>query len=91
MLILAFKISHNLLINTVELRLVSDLHNYQTRQRNQFYVENYQTRFGFANFFTRGLLLYNELDVRLKNIHSISRFKREIKYKLLNEYLSGGN
>ena len=91
MLILAFKISHNLLTNNVELRLVSDLHDHQTRQRNNFYVENYQTRFGFANFFTRGLLIYNSLDIRLKNIHSISRFKREIKYYLLNEYLSGGN
>ena len=91
MLILAFKISHNLLINNVELRLVSDIHNYQTRQQNHFYVENYQTRFGFANFFTRGLLLYNDLDVRFRNIHSISRFKRELKYYLLNEYLCGGN
>ena len=47
--------------------------------------------FGHVVFFTRGLLMYNNLDVRLKNIHSISRFKREIKYYLLTEYLSGGN
>jgi hypothetical protein len=91
LLLLAFKISHNLLINNVELRRASDLHRYETRRANHFYVDNYQTRFGFANFFTRGLIEYNNLNPRLRNIHFIGRFKRELKTFLLEEYLTGGN
>lgn len=92
-LILVFKISHSLLLNNVDLRLIGDVHSYNTRQRNQFYVQNYQTRYGFANIFTRGLIEYNNLDPSLRNIHSIGRFKRNLKsyMYLLNEYLVGGN
>jgi hypothetical protein len=91
LLMLAFKISRNLLVNNVELRQVSDIHQYETRQRNHFYVENYETRFGFSNFFTRGMIAFNNLNPRLRNIHTLSRFKRELRYDLLQEYLSTGN
>jgi Reverse transcriptase (RNA-dependent DNA polymerase) len=91
LLLLAFKISHNLLVNNVELRIVSEVHRYETRQRNHFYVENFQTRFGFANFFTRGMIAYNNLDSRITNIHSIARFKRELRRHLLEDYLKAGN
>jgi hypothetical protein len=90
-LLLAFKISKNLLVNNTDLTLVGDRRSYNTRQNNHFYVENYRTRFGFANFFTRGLIAYNSLDARLKNIHFIGRFKRELKHLLLNEYLEQRN
>ena len=90
-LMLAFKLSNNFLLNNVELRLVSDLHDYQTRQRNHFYVENYRTRFGYANFFSHGLLAYNNLNAPLRNIRTLGRFKRELRYQLLNDYLRTGN
>lgn len=87
LLILAFKISHNLILNNVELRLVGDSHGYQTRSRNHFYVENYRTRYGCANFFTRGIVAFNNLEPRLRNLNSIGIFKRELKLYLLEEYL----
>jgi hypothetical protein len=90
-LLLAFKIAKNLLVNNTDLTLVGDRRSYNTRQNNHFYVDNYRTRFGFANFLTRGLIAYNSLDSRLKNIHFIGRFKRELKHLLLNEYLENGN
>jgi hypothetical protein len=90
-LLLAFKIAKNLLVNNTDLTLVGDRCSYNVRQNNHFYVENYRTRFGFANFLTRGLIANNSLDSRLKNIHFIGRFKREIKHLLLNGYLEQRN
>lgn len=91
LLLLAFKITHDLLVNNVELKLISQVHSYNTRQRNHFYVEKSHTRYGFSNFFTRGLIAYNNLETRIKNIHTIARFKRELKSLLLEEYLETGN
>jgi hypothetical protein len=89
LLLTAFKITKGFMTNNVELSLVNNRHNYSTRQNNHYYVENYRTRFGFQNFFSRGLLAYNSLDERLKRLKSIGRFKRELKIKLIDEYLDG--
>jgi hypothetical protein len=91
LIMLAFKVSHNYLMNNVELRLVADVHRYKTRQRNHFYVENYQTRFGFSNFFTRGMIEYNNLNPQIRNIINIGRFKRELRHMLLEQFLTDGN
>jgi hypothetical protein len=91
LILFAFKITHNLLRNNVELRLVSDIHRYPTRQQTHFYVENFQTSFGLANFFTRGLIAYNNLDRSLKRIHTIARFKNELRNLLFADFLSSGN
>ena len=77
--------------NNVELRLISDVHSHHTRQQNHYYVENFQSSFGFANFFTRGLIAYIELDPQIIRIHTISRFKNELKKFRLEEYLLIGN
>jgi hypothetical protein len=90
LILLAFKITHNLIRNNVELRLISEIHNYRTRQQNHYYVQNYQTSFGLANFFTRGLIAYNELDNQLKRIRTVARFKSELKKILFEEFLSVG-
>jgi hypothetical protein len=89
LILTAFKITKGFMTNNVELSLVSNRHNYSTRQNNHYYVENYRTRFGIQNFFSRGLLAYNSLDERLKRLNSIGRFKRELKIKLIDEYLDG--
>lgn len=88
LILLAFKIKHNMIRNNVDLKQVSDIHHYATRQREHFYVQNYETNYGLSDFFTRGLLAYNNLDPYLKSIHSIGMFKRELKNDLLDNYLS---
>ena len=91
LLLLAFKITNNLLRNNVDLRRTSDVHNHNTRQSSHFYVDNYQTSFGHANFFTRGIIAYNNLEPALKRIGTIARFKRELRYKLYSEYIASEN
>lgn len=88
LLLLAFRISHNLLRNNEELKKVGDIHNHNTRQRNQYYVETYETSFGFDNFFTRGLIAYNNLDSAMENMRTIEQFKRELRHRLYETYLS---
>ena len=90
-LVLAFKLSKNMIINNVDLISVQNLHDHNTRQRNHYYVETYNSRFGYANFFTSGIISYNELSQRIKNLQSIGRFKRELKILLIDEYLSNEN
>lgn len=90
LLLLAFKITNNQLRNNVELRRVGDVHQHNTRQSTHFYVDNFQTSFGHANFFTRGMIAYNNLEPALKRIGTIARFKRELRYKLYNEYIASG-
>jgi hypothetical protein len=86
LLVLAFKIKHNLIKNNVAIQFISDIHRYNTRQRNNFYVYSFETNFGKHDFYRRGLLAYNELNDYLKNIHTLNRFKRELKDFLLEKY-----
>ena len=86
LLVLAFKIHHNLIRNNVETPRISEVHNYGTRQRDHFYVQATATRFGLSNFFKRGLTAFNNLENRIKRIHNIGRFKRELKQFLLNKF-----
>lgn len=90
LILMAFKINHNLLRNNVEIRRVNEVHQYQTRQTNHFYIERYETNFGFSNFFKRGLIKYNQLDANLLRIHEINRFKNELKNFLYEQYISLG-
>lgn len=91
LLLLAFKITNNLLRNNVELQLVSEVHEYNTRQRNNFYISHYQTSFGFANFFTRGMIAFNNLEPSLKRIRTVGRFKHELRHSLYQKFISSRN
>jgi hypothetical protein len=43
LLTLAFKLKHNMIRNNIPIRYVRDIYNYNTRQTNYFYINNYQT------------------------------------------------
>lgn len=86
LLILAFKIKHNLIKNNVQIRYIRDLHTRETRRQNDFYIYPYETKFGYADFYCRGLVKYNELNENLKRIQTISIFKTRLKEYLYSEY-----
>jgi hypothetical protein len=86
LLVLAFKIKHNMIKNNVTLQYVRDIHNYGTRQSNNFYVYTHETRYGEADFYKRGLIKFNELRDNLKSIPSLGNFKNEVREYLFREY-----
>lgn len=89
LLILAFKINHGLIKNNVALTYVSDIHNYGTRQRQNFYVYSHESRYGKADFYKRGLIKYNELDGEIKSARSLGTFKERLRAYLFEGYLNG--
>jgi hypothetical protein len=86
LLINAFKIKHNLIKNNVAIRYVNEVHNYNTRRRGDFYVYNFTSRYGYADFYRRGLIKYNELPHELKTLHTIKIFKNRISEYLFDNY-----
>lgn len=59
----------------------SEIHNYQTRNRNNFHVPIARNELDRRSLYCRGVRAYNELPVHLKNCESPEIFK-----KLLYEY-----
>jgi hypothetical protein len=90
LLVLAFKLKHNLIKNNIVLRYVNEIHSQSTRYRfgGNFYIIPYQTQYGLADFYRRGLIKFNELDDPVKRISSLALFKDAVRTKLLNNYLA---
>lgn len=88
LLILAFKIRNNLIKNNVVLRFVNEIHSQGTRSSlgGHFYVVPYETSYGKADFYRRGLIRFNELPSDLKNIRTLPLFKRRIREHLYEDY-----
>lgn len=83
MYLIAFKITndeikHNFLIN----RMI-DIHNYNTRNRTNFYLALFKTRNQQNNCLYNCLKLYNELPNELKLIKNLYSFKKKIKEHVL--------
>lgn len=86
LLILAFKIRHNLITNNVTTRYVNEIHNYGTRQRNNFHIIRFETNYGYADFYRRGLIKYNELNDDLKRFRTLGLFKRRLREFLYDQF-----
>lgn len=89
LLILAFKIKHNLIKHISDIRYVNEIHSYNTRNREHFFVVPHETRYGYANFYHRGLIKFNELCESVKKYHTIKIFKTRLKEHLFTNYLNG--
>ena len=50
LLVLAFKVKHNMVKNNVALHYVQNIHQFGTRQSKKFYVYTHESRFGLADF-----------------------------------------
>ena len=68
LLLLAFKVKNNLIKNNVILTYVNEVHQHGTRQSlsGTFYVVTHDTKYGQADFYRRGLIKFNELQIELK-------------------------
>jgi hypothetical protein len=89
LLTLAFKIKNGLIKNNVVIQYVGDIHTHDTRQRGDFYVYTHETRYGFADFYKRGLIKFNELPSTVKLFRSLSIFKTRLREYLYSNYQSG--
>lgn len=88
LLLLAFKVKHNLIKNNISLNYVSNVHAHGTRHSlsGNFYVVSHQTNYGAADFYRRGLIKYNELPDVLKKIRTLNVFKNRIREYLFENF-----
>jgi hypothetical protein len=87
LLVTAFKIKNNMIKNNVAITYVSEVHQYDTRRRGDFYVYGYESRYGAADFYRRGLIKFNELPSNFKTVHSLRVFKNRIREKLYEDFI----
>ena len=69
-----FKITSNMLKNSVNIQTANERHNYRTRQRENYVIPATRTQLGSQTFYIRGLVLYNSLEQTVKNKFSNSLF-----------------
>lgn len=88
LLILAFKIKNNLIKNNVTLHYVREVHNYGTRTSlsDNFYVVRHESKYGMADFYRRGLIMFNELPDSIKRFSRLSLYKSRLKEYLYEAY-----
>jgi hypothetical protein len=72
----------------------SQLHNYNTRGKNDFHVAACNTAWCRKSLINLGIKLFNRLPERIKNLKTFKQFKREVKslfehnaFNSSNEYL----
>ena len=78
LILFIYKIKSNMLKCNLELRSVAEIHNYNTRQRNAYYVQYSRTNIAQKNIFRIGLKLFNRLPITLKNCLFVE-FKKKLK------------
>lgn len=86
-IILAFKLKYGLLKHNNLISLVKDIHNRSTRNREDFYVFNCETKYGASNFLYRGLIKFNNLDEKVKKFRTLSIFANRLRETLFDEYI----
>ena len=65
----------------------SELHNINTRYRNDLNIPLYTSASGQRTFHFRAVTLWNNLPNNIKDIDTLSSFKREYKRILLDQFL----
>lgn len=88
LLIIAFKIRNNLLKNNIELKYINEIHSHGTRRVGNFHVVKYETRYGLADFYRRGLIKFNEMPESIKKINSLNLFKKRLREYLFETFVS---
>lgn len=79
-----YKIEHKMLPNYLSenIKYISEVHEYNTRNRNNFYVDSFRTCSASGSTLVKGLTLYNELPNEIKNCDNYRNFR-----KLLISYI----
>lgn len=78
-MVFIYKMLNNLLPKHLldKCTFVRDIHNHDTRSRNNFYLHMSSTNFGQNSLFYKGLQQYNELPEYVKTSNSLPQFKRK--------------
>ena len=83
--LLIFKMRNNLAKNNHTLQIISDRHNYPTRNRDNYIIHNTNLQIGTCNFFVRALNDFNKITLPEKNLKSLSLFKNKFREQLFNQ------
>jgi len=65
---------------------MSQVHNYNTRNRDDFAINLSNTQLDAPNFYNRALVSYNNIPNHIRNARSISSFKTKFKQFFLNHH-----
>ena len=74
--IVHFMLPQHLLENCT---FINEVHDHNTRSRDNFYVRNVNTNYSQNNLYHNGLTQYNNLPLHVKNCNNISKFKEACK------------
>lgn len=77
--LLAYKITNNLSRHTLTIQRISDIHEYRTRQRNNYHIPASRTSVGKNNALSQCLSLWNSLPSEITQITTINEFKKRLK------------
>ena len=67
---------------------VGDIHNHNTRNIHNFYIENMLTNYSRNHLFSKGLQFYNQLPVSINNCSSLSSLRESVQCMLKPTLLS---
>lgn len=86
-MVFLFKLSKGLLPSYFDqfITLNSEVHNYITRHRNDYYLERTNTKSGMKSLFFKGLQSFNRLPVDLRSCNTVRQFKRDL-YGFIREH-----
>lgn len=77
-----FKIKHNFIRHNVQLQQLNQIHNYSTRNNEDFFIRKYRTNKGLYSIIANGLREYNKLPQQIKQENRISVFKSMLQNHL---------
>lgn len=80
-MVVIYKIKNGLFTQHLlnELVYVGDIHNYETRSRENFYVRTVSTTYSQNNLFHKGLIEFDKLPSEIKNSQSVKLFKAKCR------------
>lgn len=78
-LLLIYKIKHSFVRCNIELVQAQTIHSFNTRNRENYYLNRPRTELAFRNVFYSGIMKFNALPHEIKTETSISIFKRKLR------------
>ena len=64
----------------------NNVHNYPTRQANDFHIPKARTNFVKRNFLFTGPKFWNSLDQSMKETRTLNKFKYRLKMLFIDKY-----
>lgn len=81
---LIFQIKNGYIKHNFELSYRNDVHRYPTRQSDFINIDRWNTNTGQNTIMSRGVHMFNNLPMNIKNIQNISNFKRSLTIYIQN-------